>query len=114
MIECELYKHFSYDLPSTKFPITEKWTYGLHLWFEDNEQDRDNEAATKIALVELHCHVSRYSALHVRLESKFDEKLFVLVMCDVALQCHSKTLNRWTLIEHWVPTLNVQRWALEL
>ena len=38
--------------------------------------------------------VGCYSALHVRLESKFDEKLFVLVMCDVALQCHSKTLNR--------------------
>ena len=34
-----------------------------------------------------------YSALHVRLESKSHEKLFVPVMCDVALQCHSETLS---------------------
>ena len=34
---------------------------------------------------------STYSVLHVRLESKSHEKLFVPVMCDVALQCHSET-----------------------
>ena len=34
---------------------------------------------------------AHYSVLHVRLESKSHEKLFVLVMCDVALQCHSET-----------------------
>ena len=35
----------------------------------------------------------RLSALHVILESKSHEKLFVHVMCDIALQCHSETLN---------------------
>ena len=34
---------------------------------------------------------TQYSALHVRLESKSHENLFVLVMCDIALQCHSET-----------------------
>ena len=34
-----------------------------------------------------------YSALHVRLECKSHEKLFVPVMCDVSLQCHSETLS---------------------
>ena len=34
-----------------------------------------------------------YSVLHVRLESKSHKKLFVIVMCDVVLQCHSETLN---------------------
>ena len=38
-----------------------------------------------------------YSALHVRLESKSHEKLFVLVMCDVALQRNLEGLNRWAL-----------------
>ena len=38
-------------------------------------------------------YLSIYSVLHVRLESKSHEKLFVHVMCDVALQCHSETLN---------------------
>jgi hypothetical protein len=35
-----------------------------------------------------------YSVLHVRLESKSHENLFVLVMCDVALQRDSETLKR--------------------
>ena len=38
--------------------------------------------------------IELYSVLHVRLEFKFCEMLFVLVVCDVALQCHSETLNR--------------------
>ena len=37
---------------------------------------------------------TKYSVLHVRLEFKFHEMLFVLVVCDVALQCHSEPLNR--------------------
>ena len=51
-------------------------------WFEEKPARAAPPVRTKTTF---------YSVLHVRLESKSHEKLFVLVMCDVALQCHSET-----------------------